>query len=139
MIINDFGDMIQTHRKEFPTHDIDPYNIEIIDRADTNYKVELKEALHINTKKPELNTQHAAAYKRKNKKDLSRRISTGSSSNYTFDSSSENRTHTDRRAGCFVCGTPVDPCGCGSTLFSVSPHWPKGLSYGHISDCRKYS
>ena len=61
---------IQTHRKEFPTHDIDPYNIEIIDRADTNYKVELKEALHINTKKPELNTQHAAAYKRKNKKDL---------------------------------------------------------------------
>jgi hypothetical protein len=42
---------IQTHRKEFPTHTINPYNIEIIDRADTNYKVELKEALHINTKK----------------------------------------------------------------------------------------
>ena len=41
----------------------------VIDRADTNYKVELKEALHINTKKPELNIQHAAAYKRKNKKD----------------------------------------------------------------------
>jgi hypothetical protein len=60
---------IQTHRKEFPTHTINPYNIEIIDRADTNYKVELKEALHINTKKPELNIQHAAAYKRKNKKD----------------------------------------------------------------------
>jgi len=60
---------IQTHRKEFPTHHIDPYNIEIIDRADSNYKIELKEALHINTQKPELNTQHAAAYKRKNNKD----------------------------------------------------------------------
>ena len=71
---------IQTHRKEFPTHDIDPYNIEIIDRADTNYKVELKEALHINTKKPELNTQHAAAYKRKNKKIFSKRIYALSSS-----------------------------------------------------------
>ncbi len=61
---------IQTHRKEFPTHTINPYNIEIIVQADTNYKVELKEALHINTKKTELNIQHAAAYKRKNKKDL---------------------------------------------------------------------
>jgi len=30
----------------------------------------LKEMLHINTKKPELNTQHAAAYKKKHETEM---------------------------------------------------------------------
>jgi len=54
---------------------INPYNIEIIDRADTKSKLELKEELHIVAKKPELNTQHVAAYKRIHKKTLSRSVS----------------------------------------------------------------
>ena len=53
--------VIQTHRREFSTHNIDPYNIEIIDRADTNSKIKLKEELHIIAKKPKLNIQHTAA------------------------------------------------------------------------------
>jgi len=65
---------IQTHRKEFPTHNIDPYKIEIIDRADTNSKIELKEELHIIAKKPQLNIQHAAAYKNTHGKDLFKKI-----------------------------------------------------------------
>jgi len=68
---NDTGkdSAIQTHRKEHPTHNINPYNIEIVDRADTNSKLELKEELHIVAQKPELNIQHAAAYKRIHKKE----------------------------------------------------------------------
>ena len=45
---------IQTHRKEFPTHNINPYNIEIIDRADTNSKIELKEELHVTLPESEI-------------------------------------------------------------------------------------
>ena len=48
---------IQTHKRLNPTHQIDASNIEIIDRADTNFKLMLKEMLHINKQKPELNTQ----------------------------------------------------------------------------------
>ena len=60
---------IQTHKKENPTHQINASNIEILDKADNNFKLMLKEMLHINTHKPELNTQHAASYKKqKNKK-----------------------------------------------------------------------
>jgi hypothetical protein len=58
---------IKTHRRLFPTHEIDANNIEIIDRASNNFKLELKETLHILSKKPALNTQHAASYKNKEK------------------------------------------------------------------------
>jgi hypothetical protein len=34
----------------------------IVDRADTNSKLELKKELHIGALKPTQNTQHAAAY-----------------------------------------------------------------------------
>ena len=56
---------IQSHKKENPTHTIDASMIEIIDKADNNFKLMLKEMLHINKLKPMLNTQHAAAYKKK--------------------------------------------------------------------------
>ena len=59
---------IQAHIKMNPTHNIDANNIEIIDKADNNFKLMLKEMLHINKQKPELNTQHAAFYKENNKK-----------------------------------------------------------------------
>ena len=65
---------IQTHQKEFPTNYIDPYKIEIIDRADTNSKIELKEELHIIAKKPQLNIQNAAANKNTHGKDLFKKI-----------------------------------------------------------------
>ena len=61
---------IQTHKREYPTHSIDASNIEILDKADNNFKLMLKEMLHINTHKPELNTQHAASYKKLNNKDM---------------------------------------------------------------------
>jgi len=61
---------IQTHLQENPTHLFDPENIEILDKATSNFKMKLKEELHINTHKPELNSQHAAAYKRKHNKDM---------------------------------------------------------------------
>jgi hypothetical protein len=48
----------------------DPDNIEILDKATSNFKIRLKEELHIITHKPELNSQHAAAYKRKHNKDM---------------------------------------------------------------------
>ncbi len=44
--------------------------IEIIDKADNNFKLMLKEMLHINKLKPMLNTQHAAAYKKRNKEEM---------------------------------------------------------------------
>jgi len=61
---------IQTHKKLNPTHTIDANSMEIIDKADNNFKLMLKEMLHINKLKPELNTQHAAAYKKANNKDM---------------------------------------------------------------------
>ena len=51
---------IQTHKKQHPTHVIDANNIEIIDKADSRFKILVK---------AELNTQHAATYKN-NKKEL---------------------------------------------------------------------
>ena len=54
---------IQMHKKEHPTHEIDATNSEILDKADNNFKLMLKEMLHINKLKPLLNTQHAAKYK----------------------------------------------------------------------------
>jgi len=61
---------IQSHKKENPTHIIDASVIEIIDKADNNFKLMLKEMLHINKLKPMLNTQHAAAYKKRNNKEM---------------------------------------------------------------------
>ena len=49
---------------------IDANNIDIIDRTDTNFKLMLKEMLHINKLKPSLNTQHAASYKQKTGDDM---------------------------------------------------------------------
>ncbi len=56
---------IQTHKREFPSHNIDANNIRIIDKADNNYKLLLKEMMHISLEKPELNIQHALSYKNK--------------------------------------------------------------------------
>jgi predicted GIY-YIG superfamily endonuclease len=61
---------IQTHLQENPTHVFDPENIEILDKATSNFKIRLKEELHIITHKPEPNSQHAAAYKRKHNKNM---------------------------------------------------------------------
>jgi len=47
-----------------------PENIEILDKATSNFKIRLKEELHIISYKPELISQHAAAYKRKHNKDI---------------------------------------------------------------------
>ena len=54
---------IQMHKEEFPEHQINALDFEVIDRADTKTKLMLKEMLHINKSKPILNTQHAAKYK----------------------------------------------------------------------------
>ena len=62
---------IQTHLQENPTDVFAPENIEILDKATSNFKIRLKEEFHIITHKPELNSQHAAAYKRKHNKDMS--------------------------------------------------------------------
>jgi hypothetical protein len=51
------------HKEEFPEHQINALDFEVIDRADTKTKLMLKEMLHINKSKPILNTQHAAKYK----------------------------------------------------------------------------
>jgi len=48
----------------------DPDNIEIIDKATSDFKIRLKEELHITTHKTELKSQHAAAYKRKHNKNM---------------------------------------------------------------------
>ena len=44
--------------------------IEIIDKADNNFKPLLNEVLNIKKLKPMLNTQHAAAYKKRNNKEM---------------------------------------------------------------------
>ena len=61
---------IQVHKASFPDHNIDANNIKILDRVDNNFKLMLKEMLHINTKKPELNVQYAAAYKAKKNEEM---------------------------------------------------------------------
>jgi hypothetical protein len=61
---------IQTHLKEHPTHVFKAENIEILDKATSDFKLRLKEELHIVTHKPEINVQHAAAYKIKHNKDM---------------------------------------------------------------------
>jgi hypothetical protein len=48
----------------------DPDNIEILDKVTSNFKIRLKEELHIITHKPELNSQQTAAYKKKHNKDM---------------------------------------------------------------------
>ena len=62
------------HKKEHPTHKIDATNIEIIDKADNNFKLMLKEMLHIIKHKPELNTQHAS--QNKNEKTFKSQLNT---------------------------------------------------------------
>ena len=54
------------HRIEHPDHIIDANDIEIIDRANTGFKLTIKEMMHISQEKPQLNIQHAASYKNKN-------------------------------------------------------------------------
>ena len=49
---------------------INARDIEILDRADSDYKLKLKEAMYINKLKPQLNVQHAASYKRKHNKEM---------------------------------------------------------------------
>jgi hypothetical protein len=53
---------VQIHKKENPTHSIDFDNIEILDKADSDYKLKMKEMLHINQLKPILNIQHTAKF-----------------------------------------------------------------------------
>ena len=61
---------IQTHLQEHSTHVFDPDNIEILDKTTSNFKIRLKEEFHIITHKPQLNSQYAAASKRKHNKDM---------------------------------------------------------------------
>ena len=58
-------------KKKNPGHIKDASDIEIIDKADNNFKLMIKEMLHINKMKPMLNTQHAVSYKRRKNKDMS--------------------------------------------------------------------
>jgi hypothetical protein len=53
--------ILRKHLQEHPIHVFDPDNIKILDKATSNFKIRLKEELHIITHKPELNSQHAAA------------------------------------------------------------------------------
>ncbi len=45
------------HIKENPTHEMDYENIKVIDRARSNFKLRMKELLHILKEQPELNKQ----------------------------------------------------------------------------------
>jgi len=45
------------HTKSFPTHQMDYDNVRVLDSADDNRKLCIKELLHILTRKPELNKQ----------------------------------------------------------------------------------
>ncbi len=60
---------MQLHLKENPTHKINAENAKIIESASNNRKLLIKEALLINKRKPELNTQHTAHYKSTKNKD----------------------------------------------------------------------
>ena len=61
---------IQSHKIKYPDHIIDARNIEIIDRADSDYKLGMKEMMHISKQQPELNEQHAASYKNNYNKEM---------------------------------------------------------------------
>ena len=50
---------IQMHKNEHPSHNIDPFEAEILDRASDDYKLQMKEWIHIKNRKPTLNTQFA--------------------------------------------------------------------------------
>ena len=45
------------HIEENPTHEMDYENIQVIDRASNNFKLRMKELLHILKEQPELNKQ----------------------------------------------------------------------------------
>ena len=60
---------IKSHKKA-TKHKINAKDITILDRADSDYKLKLKEAMYINKLKPQLNVQHAAAYKKKHNKEM---------------------------------------------------------------------
>ena len=47
----------QKHEIQYPNHRIDFENVEILDRADNNLKLEVKELLHIVKHKPSLSKQ----------------------------------------------------------------------------------
>jgi len=66
---------IQMHKEEFPDHQINALDFEVIDRADNKTKLMLKEMLHINKLKPALNTQHAAKFKN-NKEKFNKQLNT---------------------------------------------------------------
>jgi hypothetical protein len=56
---------VSMHKRKYPDHDIDASNATIIDTAESNYKLSLKELMHIKKLKPALNKQHAE-YKKNN-------------------------------------------------------------------------
>ncbi len=45
------------HIEENPTHEMDYENIQVIDPASSNFKIRMKELLHILKEQPELNKQ----------------------------------------------------------------------------------
>ncbi len=61
---------IRQHLKDYPSHVINPMKAKILDRADSNIKLMVKEMLYINKYEPVLNTQHAAKYKNHEKGNL---------------------------------------------------------------------
>ena len=61
---------IHQHRLDFPDQKIDPMKAEIVDKVENNFKLLLKEMLHIGKQKPVLNSQHAAKYKNHEKENL---------------------------------------------------------------------
>ena len=53
----DKNSAIQQHIQENPSHTFDFDNIEALDHANNDYKLQLKELLHVNKDKPTLNIQ----------------------------------------------------------------------------------
>ena len=56
---NDKNSAIHQHMKGM-NHEMDWSNVEIVDSAETDYKLLIKEQLHINKLKPDLNIQSEA-------------------------------------------------------------------------------
>ena len=53
---------VKQHLNENKEHKIDFDKVEILDRANTNFKLELKEMIHISQQKPIINSQHASKF-----------------------------------------------------------------------------
>ena len=50
---------IQMHLKEYPSHEINPFDAEIIGRANDDTKLQIKEWIYIKNRDPSLNKQFA--------------------------------------------------------------------------------